>query len=369
MKCIHCNANSNYKTRSQNGHRCGKCRRRFAFEPRDQTPKITDEMFRRAIDDVSGHDSLYFTRSNLCYALDRRISQWKWREFIGPLAVIGFIWLNVALVANMIELAIGYVVFVLILLISAAIARAMRIRFDRAMRISPREVDGLLRRWVSAHGSVDKLLDDSVWEVVTRQAASPAMNAELREYSFERAVVTDRAQPAALLVANKFHVDNECAVLSFDGYPSGDADTVRAMLRRNPDLRVMAVHDASRAGCALPLALRTEPWFQNTSAKVIDLGLRPNQGRSMGLRTLSQSPASLGPERELLTNNEVVWLEAGKWMDLSALPPAQLMRAISQGFARFEEMLATGQGATDGTGIWLASFDDSNDGDSGESFG
>jgi hypothetical protein len=123
-------------------------------------------------------------------------------------------------------------------------------------------------------------------------------DSDIADYSFDRAVICDRARTADLLIANNFHFENNCAVLSVDGYPEPLFDTVRAMLKRNPKLHVFALHDSSPAGCRLAHRLRTNPeWFAG-QGKVTDVGLRPSQaGASTGsscaqAQRFPQAPAS-----------------------------------------------------------------------------
>src|SRR5256714_14539329 len=110
---------------------------------------------------------------------------------------------------------------------------------------------------MKAHGNPEKLLPAVDRNPPPAQALPP----DVTSYSFDRAVVTDRAETAAMLVANNFHFENDCAVLSLDGYPGAMAPTILEMLKRNPQLHVFGVHDASPQGCLLPLQLRGPNWF------------------------------------------------------------------------------------------------------------
>src|SRR5262249_59661346 len=121
-----------------------------------------------------------------------------------------------------------------------------RTRFDR-----------LWNHWQEVYGKPDGV-------IVRFQTPSkpPAVEPDLGDYSFDRAVICDRARTVDLLLANNFHFENNCAVLSIDGYPKGPFETVRAMLKRNPRLQVFALHDASFAGCALAHRLANDTaWF------------------------------------------------------------------------------------------------------------
>ena len=73
----------------------------------------------------------------------------------------------------------------------------------------------------------------------------PKLEPDVADYSFDRAVICDRARTVDLLLANNFHFENNCAVLSVEGYPQRVFETVRTMLKRNPQLRLTI------AGCSV----------------------------------------------------------------------------------------------------------------------
>ena len=110
----------------------------------------------------------------------------------------------------------------------------------------------------------------------------------LASYSFDRALIVEGAELAAMLVANRFHFENNCAILSKDRrYPVGATfETVKQMLSRNPSLAVFALHDCSANGMELASMLRTESWFPEAGTRIYDLGLRPSQippGERLGM--------------------------------------------------------------------------------------
>jgi hypothetical protein len=151
-------------------------------------------------------------------------------------------------------------------------------------------------------------------------------------FSFDRAVVTDRWETAQMLVANRFHFEHNCAVLSVDGYPDGIADTVKEMLRRNARLTVFALHDASPGGCLLPLTLREQEWFPDPAVRIVDLGLRPETVRRLRMPALAGTARTLPPRLgEILPPEDVAWLARGHAGELAALRPAQVLRAAYRG--------------------------------------
>ncbi|HZG43942.1 MAG TPA: hypothetical protein VEY93_13325, partial [Longimicrobium sp.] len=293
MKCIHCGSDS--KLRERKDRRCPRCRHAFAFEPTADTLRVTDRQFKQAVDRVSGAGKVLFTDRQLWYEFNRRwMKPGFWRGLFG------------------------------------------RLGGDRAPpppgppRVTfPEWERRFLRRWKEVHGDVAGLLPG-------RQAALPTLPkrvpADVAAFSFDRAVVTDTWDTAAMLVANRFHFEHNCAVLSRDGYPEGIAGTVKEMLRRNPRLTVLALHDASPGGCLLPLTLRDPEWFPGPEVRIVDVGLRPSTARSLRVPALAATPAQLPPRlAEILSAEDVEWLARGHRAELAALRPAQVLRAAYQG--------------------------------------
>lgn len=316
MKCIHCGTDS--KLRERKDKRCPRCKHPFAFEPTADSLRVTDGQFKNAVDRVSGQGKVLFTDRQLWYEFNRRwMKPGFWRTLFGRLRGAR----------------------------DPQPPRPPRITFPAWERL-------YLRRWREVHGDVAGLLPG-------RQAALPAMPkqvpADVAAFSFDRAVVTDTWDTAAMLVANRFHFEHNCAVLSRDGYPEGIADTVREMLRRNPQLTVFALHDASPDGCLLPLTLRDAEWFPGAEVRIVDLGLRPVTARALRVPALSATPAQLPPRlAEILSPDDVEWLAQGHRAELAALHPAQVMRAAYQG------IVAAGAGSDsagdtyyDGGIIWV----------------
>lgn len=320
MKCIHCGSDS--KLRDRKDKRCPRCRHPFAFEPTADSLRVTDGQFKSAVDRVSGEGKVLFTERQLWYEFNRR---WMKPGFLSSLARL--------------------------------FGRSRAPRLLGPPRITfPEWERRFLRRWREVHGDVPGLLPG-------RQAALPKLPrqvpADVAAFSFDRAVVTDSWEMAAMLVANRFHFEHNCAVLSRDGYPEGIADTVKEMLRRNPGLTVLALHDATPGGCLLPLTLRDAEWFPGPEVRVVDLGLRPSTARALRVSTLIATPAQLPPRLgEILPPEDVEWLERGHRAELAALRPAQLLRAAYQGIvaaSRADGRWESGGGGTgDGGGvIWF----------------
>jgi hypothetical protein len=343
MKCIHCGSDTTYPVRSTNGGKCGSCLHPFAFEPKnDTTYSVTDGLFKRLIDDVSANGTLSFTERNLWYELNRRL--------VGkvPFVPVPYRWGMGASVAGGAILAftvfppVGIVAGLAGLITCGALGVKAGKNHPsvRYVRMALAEFLGYLRRYQEVHGPLEKL----VRPVAGRPAnplATATMPPDLTAYSFDRALVVGDADTAAMLVANRFHFENNCAILSGDRrYPqNGMFDTILGMLRRNPNLMVFTLHDASVPGLGLSAQMHDPAWFPDLRLRTFDLGLRPAHAIAGKMILQKAPPPALPPDVSArLTPDEVKWLGEGNVAELGAVRPARLMRAIYQGFARANEM-------------------------------
>ena len=336
MQCIQCGTHARLRERKDG--RCPKCKHPFAFEPTTDSSWLTDVQFKRAIDRVSGDGKVRFTARNLWYEVHRRwMSSGVWHRTYsvsGPAllgALPGFVlayWLSIpALYWLAVAGAVG-----------AAGASAYGTWRDNRRPPSPQGSPRTpfehfqtqhLPRWIEVNGPIPGLLPPREEALAAMPKEVPA---DVAAFSFDRAVVTDTWETAQLLVANRFHFEHNCAVLSLDGYPDRIAGTLKEMLRRNPRLTVFALHDASPDGLHLPLVLREPEWFPDPAVRIVDLGLRPETVKRLRSFVV-KGPAVLRPPRltKTLTEEELTWLSHGNVGELAALRPAQLMRAVYRG--------------------------------------
>jgi hypothetical protein len=353
MKCIYCQTDSKYKVRQINGGRCIACHHAFAFEPYTDPLKIADGLFQRAIQDVSSLDTLFFTERQLWYELNRRLwrrGRWNltpgWGAATAVFGIGGFL--------TAVTLGSFWPILIAVPGVAGSVMMSRRQRRN-APRTPPLSFDMFtslyLHKWVQIHGPIERLIPSPA---PRPESAARDAEPDLTAYSFDRALVTDRDEAAAMLVANNFHFENNCAVLSTGGYPGEIAETVLAMLRRNPQLKLFALHDASPTGCQLPLTLREERWFPDASIQILDLGLRPRHVQSLKLFTLKTGPQLLSSGLlALLPTEEATWLEQGQMAELEALRPARLMKAVYQGFGRANQPDSEYGSGVDGGFIWI----------------
>jgi hypothetical protein len=324
VKCIRCGQDSKYTERT--GGRCPQCTGKFAFEPKSGD-KVTDAGFHAAIERVSAGGHIRWGVENLYYEVCRRTK----RTGAGVVAIPLLIALafGIAAVASVVDgkgtlLPILPWVLGICGLLAVIIVIALRIE-RRTVAVSVPEFDALWRKWQSAHGVPAGLIVRAEPAAQAERAQRPA-EPDLGDYSFDRAVICDRARTVDLLLANNFHFENNCAVLSIGGYPSRAFETVRTMLRRNPRIVVFALHDATWEGCMLAHRLATDAsWFKGTG-RVIDVGLRPRHAKPFrGLwqkavfETFTGSPLVRGAEAR--------WLERYS-LELAAIRPEQIVKRL-----------------------------------------
>jgi hypothetical protein len=310
MKCIHCNNDARYKDRS--GGKCPSCGRAFAFEPKNGD-LVTDGAFKSALDRVSASGTVKWTKQHLYYELARR-KRGTWAVTI-VFGVLGTLLMIVGVVKS------PFFAFVALVLWAAATFGVP----SRVTRLPPATFERLWTLWVAAHSEPPALIVRK-----TLPAATRALPADIQEYSFDRAVICDRPETVDLLLANNFHFENNCAVLSAGGYPPHAFETVRAMLKKNPKLVAYIVHDATPEGCALAHRITaSKDWFHGR-VHVVDVGLSPHHARRFKGCWRPQGGATVPNPH--LSRADNAWLER-YWLELAVIRPEQvikrLFRAIS----------------------------------------
>ena len=405
MKCIQCGTDNNLKDRTANQGCCKNCRHPFVFEPTTMGKvKITDPMFAKAITDLSLNNTLFFTSQQLFYLLDKRFrrksfniptliflyvffSIWapgfigvilsslignnsfltvliaynlicifylfnqskspninnKARQnssimliLLGFIIIIGGILIGFSLFKSLVVVTIASVMGLLSIYLGIRqrknTSNSQEFLFDRAT------FQQWLDRWQTINGSIEKLLP------APQEQTTPAtVNPDLTAYSFDRLVVCDRSHIAQVLIANNFHFENNCAILSISGYPQSIFDITMQMLRRNPDLQVYALHDCTPRGLSLVNRLRnSSQWFADTDISIIDIGLTPRQimksSRGLFIRNKpdsAQAAQQLSSEiRQSLSSQEIQWLESGNFVELESFTPQRLIRVLNRCIAR-----------------------------------
>ncbi len=405
MKCIQCGIDNKLKDRTGNYGRCKSCRHPFVFEPTSMTPiKVTDPMFAKAIADLSANNTLYFTQKQFLYFLENRFrskgvlpvpvlvvllvffNAWAPAFIGGILSGVTGTKLFVPLVSVIVNVlfiakfyfdtkspklnyqgrgksAINLIVIGVILLVIAGIGL---LGFNSYLVFSSNVILGMtsiylgyarmrnpvniasqpmiemsqLQIWLANWTRVNEPIAN-ILQPPQEAIAPAAINPDVTAYSFDRLVVTDTAAIAQLLIANNFHFENNCAILSITGYPQSIFATAMEMLRRNPELKVFAFHDCSPQGVSLIHQLRTSPtWFPDTAIEIFDVGLLPRQIAAVKNTFIQTAPTAANAAKQLpaevrqsLSKDELVWLDAGNIVELESFSTQRLLRVLQRGIS------------------------------------
>lgn len=350
MKCVWCGTDSKYKDRSN--HTCPKCKGRFVFEPKDGDP-VTDMLFHNAVKAVSGDGKVRWGVEHLYYEVCRK----KRGKKAPKVLVGGGLGLTVFLAALLVLLPKPPGILLVFTGVGTVATLAMAAtRFRKAtVPMDLATFNKLWDRWSAMHKTAGLIVRQP------QPAKAKQLEADIGDYSFDRAVICDRARTVDLLVANNFHFENNCAVLSADGYPKAQFQTIKAMLKRNPKLQVFTIHDATPAGCRLARKLANDPEWFDGKLRVIDLGLRPNHaGPFKGL--LLESEDGLVEPTDGLTETEAAWLTKYR-LEMAAARPEQVLKRLFRGLGAHKDTPTTTDGTTGGV-MYCSSFD-SGGGDAG----
>jgi hypothetical protein len=363
--------------------------------------KLTDPFFAKLIMDLSANNTLFFTPRQLYYSLDKKLRSRESKMganlvsiFIGFPVVIflifwisGFFHIPYSTVAPILFItyaalliwgaaqnsisrqlnrrarqnniqALKVLAGVLLLIglpfsiitntaagIIAAIVLgcgAAWLSFDRQRRqsqifdeflIDREQFNTWLNQWISINNQPDNMLAEP------RKIILPATpSSDVAAYSFDRVVVCNSIQVAQILINNNFHFENNCAVLTINGYPENIFVTTMEMLRRNPDLKVYALHDCSPTGVQIVSQLRHQDnWFPDTTIPIIDVGILPRQILSSLDATTRQSTRAASAAQQMsaevrasLNTEELQWLESGCYLDLESFSPQKIIQILQK---------------------------------------
>jgi hypothetical protein len=280
MKCLRCGKQNDYRDRQTAGKACVSCRHPFAFEPREGDP-ITDGAFSSAITAVSDDGRLAWLDRQLYYEVARRVRRKR---------------------------------------LFHRLTRRAHVSLDDDRFVM------LFRRWVGTYGEPPGRLKRNAFATDVRRAERAD---DAAEYGFDRLIVCDSDDIADVLLANSFHADNRCAVLSVTGYPTWAHELLMPRLRAAPPALVAVVHAATVEGCRLAARVKGgAQWFAGLEdLDVVDAGLRPADAKGYRGVLLPGSPTDvLGASAVSL--EEARWLGKHK-LELEAVRPRALMATLA----------------------------------------
>ena len=360
MKCARCDHDSKYSERPS--RKCPKCNGLFAFEPRDGDP-VTDMLFKNAIKAVSGDGRIRWGVENLYYEVCRGHKRGHRLQWVGAILLLLFAAAGASAFTG--SLKFGALVFIVVALVSAS-KMWMTMKDAVFVPITAADFAKFWSRWCAAHGKPDGVIERRFARGSVAAPSPATSEADLGDYSFDRAVICDRARTVDLLVANNFHFENNCAILSIDGYPEGPFATIRAMLKCNPRLLAVVLHDATPAGCRLARKVAHDPEWFGAKLLVIDLGLRPNHAKSFTGVLLKA--ATVARPDDAITVSEAAWLSVHQ-LELAAIRPEEVLKRLYKGLQAHANDDVSSGGTSECGSFESSSSSDMSSDDGADSFG
>lgn len=362
MKCPHCLADLKYRERTD--RRCPRCQKSFALEPRANPLKMSDLRLRRLAERLSQQGAYRYTASQLGYftvlrdlqplvkqlgssdpSSQRRNALISVLVYIAALlAILAVFWVVALLAPNLASvlrcLTIPLVLIVIILTVGT-LTSYPRLR---------RKIEGLSATAFDQANSFEQTYV-LPWERVHGQLpgrASQEELARLRQYQpppsrLRAALVSPDMDVLDCLRANGVPERLDLALLPFGELYSEAEKGVLALLREQPRLPILLLHDASLQG-ALLRDLLLKRWKLAPNHRIVELGLRSAQVRRwhwpwrqepvapLSLKLLesrARTPGALALEQE-----EIKWLSQGYVTPVRFVPPAKLVQVTTKAVER-----------------------------------
>ncbi|MBF6352842.1 hypothetical protein IU448_28095 [Nocardia flavorosea] len=325
MICPHCR--ENLLRRERTDHRCSKCERKFALDPKEEPLGLHDLRLRSLTERLAAGRGLSATVTQLRYAAARRRLPELDRYAGGTAGAWVVLVVTTTYILCLISGIQGWsgpfafwkviLAGVFVLAAGLVVIYACRPLFRQRTRIAmPVTAYGfrtdVLDRWVGVYGEFPPgVLDE-------QQVSIPVVEQP------RFALVCADPSVRACLAANRIPQAFDMALADrIENAPAG--------------VPVLLLHDASLQGFATAKAARL-----TLGQRVRILGLAPRavMDNESAIRLHERPPAAdrisflhtVG-----LTQREIDWLAAGWWSPIAAIPPARLLAVVTRAAERYED--------------------------------
>jgi hypothetical protein len=349
MRCPNCQADVKYRERS--GHICAKCRREFALDPKDNHLKLHDLRFKDLHNQISQQGTLYYTADQLRHHAGRKVA----REASKPLTRTGCMITSVVIAVILaIVFAQGGSIYMGLFIGVVALVGLLGIvyvRGDSVFKYSlPTGLDDfqrrILLRWQQIYGGLPpRMLTDEVRSSLRDDQPAPEQVGGV--------VACPQRDVLECLRANAVPVRLNIQLLPTREPFTPTQQAMLERLRREPDLPLLLLHDASPAGVLLHNTIIKSLGLQKNH-RIVDLGLQPADAIEHKMMRLGAKPepqmlaiikrfvvsknkpvpnpqTRRGP---VLRENEFRWLERGFYTPILSVSPARLIRVVTQAAQR-----------------------------------
>lgn len=258
MKCPECGHDQKVKY----GLKCGGCRYRFTFNPKESKTKgLTDGKFSGCIDAASQNGTSYFTRNQFYAIYARRMSGSPLKQIgCGVVLLVGAVGFALAMLwpFAMVATIVGVIVVI------GGLVEAGR-------KITPAQVDVLLDRWLTDGKTIDRLIEKPTLHDPPPEWSEP----DIYDYGVERILIVERDVLVDLFVKNGIHAEQRMLIVGESGYPDYLLPVAQRLLTEQPDLPVFLLHDASSQGVRMKDRVLARGLLPLDGHPVTDLGMFP----------------------------------------------------------------------------------------------
>ncbi len=344
VTCPHCSQSIRGKQRTNSA--CDLCKKEFAFDPKTNPFRLHDVRFRKVAEHM-GAGGFKFTAGQLGVALTRRPTSATGTYLAA--ALFGVFGLAAAFLSatSATKGAEKGVLFGIAWMIAGAVLAGFASSNPPATPKKEAMQTDILPRWCSVHGEPPRGLIDEASLASLTEDDRPLKDLVAVVVCPERDVLTS-------LLANGAPRDLRLGLLPTAPPTNPWEEGLIEMLRKNPRLPILLLHDASAEGVFLardlPKLLGLDP-----KHRILDLGLNVRKsiakrrtvvlrpvtaeimvrldGEAVGADVAGSRPIRRG--RAQATPKEMVWLKTGNCSPILAVPPVSLVKRLKFTLAKF----------------------------------
>ncbi len=310
MRCVACERDSKKKDQKV-PNMCPNCGHKFVLDP--NTDGVTDGFMKRAVVAASSNGTFKYLPAQLDHEISRRSQTLTFKQRLSKRKLAFAIFIAGILCITYLALSdweVGVIPYAIIVLITYKSARKF---WGRATGSSgrPKNARTALRRYEKVNPDAAKIDPGSI-----------DLNDGGKGDTFDRLLVCARPEYRDFYIANDFQLHHACHVLGPDDLETEEGRELFEILKKNPELDVFVVHDATPRGAKFADVVRSDQrWFDGAAGdKVLDLGMIADQ-----LSLFESMLRPLTPVELWEVEPSVTGPLATMGADLSAIPAGPLM--------------------------------------------
>ncbi len=326
MRCVACEKDTKPLGKGQPAKICGHCEHAFALNPK--VDGVADMFVKRAMDAVTAKGEHRYLPEQLTYEIERRLA-------VPPLLFRAIAWIGLVVVVVAVFEFVHFVVAMIVFVVGIFVISSLVKKWPgtKVPRMGAKKLD--VARILQRYGR----LNPPTHLISPEHAAVAEVPSPLDGVVHDRLLVCERADFAAFYLANEFHLQNACHVISAAGDTVAREALVSA-LRERAAPEIFVVHDLTPHGLGFAESIdHGRDWFAgHAGARIVDLGLSGGQARALRAWARPLTAAERVPGAPAIPD-----LAPDTGLDLALYRPKQLLemtRRAMDGRTSFTELAA-----------------------------